>query len=405
LTWLLRSLESHFADSPSLEGLTFFLFHSIDLSEGKRPSAENLDLMVRVSLLIWKQIKSTEARVTTDFKKEEWANRAINHPAGRIAEFWLKCCDLQRRESGGLVPGFPDWLKEPLADMVGGVDFASQLGRVTLGLHFPFVYHVDPAWAAAQLFPKFRFSVVCEEAFLMWEPHASYGELSRELILLMQPIYREAFTHFHDVESRLQTGFFRHIAGMVYSCLFDVNEGNWFSDFLTGLTDDEKANWARQVEWGLRGAPEARRAQIWQRWMKNYWKDRVHGRPCPLLPKEAEEMLEWAFVVGAAFPEAVEFVVRSPRVQQRLGVVLHNLEKHEAPEKYPEAVLRLLDWLLEDRGSHWMVPKDIEAVLFRLPKKKTFLPALNSICQRLTSLAYPDAADLNRRIQEHFVEK
>ena len=311
------------------------------------------------------QIKSTEARVTTDFKKEDWAKRAINHPAGRIAEFWLKCCDLQRRESGGLVPGFPDWLKEPLADMVGGVDLASQLGRVTLGLHFPFVYHVDPAWAAAQVFPKFRFSVVGEEAFLMWEPHASYGELSRELILLMQPIYREAFTHFHNVESRLQTGFFRHIAGMVYSCLFDVNEGNWFWDFLTGLTDDEKANWARQVEWGLRGAPEARRSQIWQRWMKNYWKDRLHGRPCRLLPKEAEEMLGWAFVVGAAFPEAVEFVVRSPHVQQRLGIVLHNLEKHEAPEKYPEAVLRLLDWLLEDRGSHWMVSKDIEAVLFR----------------------------------------
>lgn len=404
LTWLLRSLESHFADSPSLKGLTFFLFHGIDLYEGKRPSAENLDLMVRVSLLIWKQIKSTEARVTTDFKKEEWAKRAINHPAGRIAEFWLKCCDLQRRESGGLVPGFPDWLKEPLADMVGGVDFASQLGRVTLGLHFPFVYHVDPAWAAAQLFPKFRFSVVGEEAFLMWEPHASYGELSRELILLMSPIYREAFTYFHDLESQSQTGFFRHIASMVYSCLFDVNEGNWLWDFLTGLNDDQKANWARQVEWGLRRAPEERRAQIWQGWMKNYWEDRLLGRPCRLLPKEAEEMLEWAFVVGAAFPEAVEFVVRSPRVRQRLGIVLHNLEKHEAPEKYPEAVLRLLDWLLGDRDSHWMVSKDIELALFRLPKKKTFLPTLNSICQHLTSLAYPGATDLNLRIQEHFVE-
>jgi hypothetical protein len=221
----------------------------------------------------------------------------------------------------------------------------------------------------------------------------------------MPPIYREAFPHFHDVESRLQTGFFRHIAGMVYSCLFDVNDGNWFRDFLTGLTDDEKANWARQVESGLRGAPDERKVLLWQRWMKGYWENRIHGRPCPLVPKEAEKMLEWAFVVGGAFPEAVALVIRGPRIQQRLGIVLHILEKHEAPEKYPEAVLRLLDWLLGDPGSHWMVSKNIEPLLFRIPKKKTFLPLLNSICQHLTSLAYAGAADLKRRIENEFVEE
>lgn len=405
LTWLLKTLEIHFADSPSLQGLTFFLFHSIDLSEGKRPSVENLELMIRVSLLIWKQIKGAEAAVTKDFKKEEWANRAINHPAGRIVEFWLKCCDLQRRESEGQIPSFPDWVKGPLADMVEGADFASQIGRVTLGLHLRFVYHVDPAWVAAQLFPKFQFSKVGEQAFLMWEPHAGYGELSRDLIILMPPIYREAFPHFLDVDGHMRTGFFRHIAGIVYSCLIDVNEGNWFRDFLTGLNDDQKAHWARQMEGALRGASEARRAQVWQRWMKNYWEDRVHGRPCQLLSKEAEEMLEWAFVVGRAFPEAVDLVVRGPRIEQKLGIVLHILEKHEAPEKYSESVLRLLDWLLEDRGSQWMVSRDIEPVLFRLSKRKAYLPLLNSICQHLASLAYPGASDLKHRIEQQFTEE
>lgn len=116
-------------------------------------------------------------------------------------------------------------------------------------------------------------------------------------------------------------------------------------------------------------------------------------------------MLEWAFVVGAAFPEAVEFAVRGPRIQQRLGIVFHILEKHEAPEKYPEAVLRLLAWLLEEPDSRWMVSKDIESVLFRLPKKKAFLPVLNSICQHLASLAYLGAADLKRRIESEFTEE
>ena len=116
-------------------------------------------------------------------------------------------------------------------------------------------------------------------------------------------------------------------------------------------------------------------------------------------------MLEWAFVVGDAFPEAVALIVRGPRIEQSLGTVVHILEKHEAPEKYPDAVLRLLDWLLEDRSSQWMVTTDIEPVLFRLPKKKAFLPWLNSICQHLASLAYPRAAELKRRIEETFTEE
>ena len=116
-------------------------------------------------------------------------------------------------------------------------------------------------------------------------------------------------------------------------------------------------------------------------------------------------MLEWAFVVGQAFPEAVDLVVRGPHIQQKLGIVLHILEKHEAPEKYSESVLRLLDWLLEDRGSQWMVSRDIEPVLFRLSKKKAYLPLLNSICQHLVSLAYPGASDLKHRIEQQFTEE
>jgi hypothetical protein len=408
VTWLLKSMESHFADSTSLQGLDFFLFQSIDLSEGKRPSPENLGLMFRISLLIWKQIKVTEEAVREGFKTEEWVGRAINHPAGRIAEFWLKYCDLQRKESATQILGFPEWFKGPLADMVEGADFASQLGRVTLGQYLRFVYHVDPVWTATQLFPKFQFSKVGEEAFLLWEPHARYGDLSRDLVLVMRPIYHEAFPYFQDVEGDLQTGFFRHIAGIVYSCLTDVNEENWLSDFLTGLNEDERANWARQVEMGLRGAPDDRKALLWEKWMKNYWENRLHGKPCPLLSKEAEKMLEWAFVVGQAFPEAVKLVVRGPRIKQKIGVLLHillerhGIPQHEAPEKYPEPLLWLLDWFLEDRSNHGMVSNNIEQVLFRLPKKKAFLPLLNSICQHLASLAYPRAAELKRQIEQEF---
>jgi hypothetical protein len=118
----------------------------------------------------------------------------------------------------------------------------------------------------------------------------------------------------------------------------------------------------------LRRAPEEQKAQIWTKWMRIYWDDRVNGRPCELLPKEAEEMLEWAFVVGDAFPGAVDLILRGPKITGQFGTVCYILQKHEAPEKHPEVVLRLLDWLLQDRTTQYRISNDIEKVIFRLPK-------------------------------------
>ncbi len=404
LTWLLQAVEGHLVDTSSLHDLTTFLFLGVDVFDEKRHSPENLDLMIRVSLLIWERMKGEEARVTDGFKNEEWTYLAINHPAGVVAKFWLTCCESNRQNLGPQVSGFPDWLTDPFADMITGADLASQLGRVTLGLHVRLICQVNPAWAAAQLFPKFQFSKVGEEAFLMWEPHASVDALSREVIFLMKPIYREAFQHFHDADNRLQTGFYRQIANMVGSGLFDVNEDNWFRDFLTTLSNEERANWARQLELVLRGVPDEGRAQIWKRWINGYWDDRLHGRPCPLAAEEAGAMLDWAFLVGAAFPEAVALAVRGPRIQRGLGKVIHMLKKHEAPEIFPDAVLQLLDWLLKDIGGQSMTFEDIKLVLFRLPKRREFLPRLNSICQHLVSLGCTNAPELKLRIDETFTE-
>ena len=113
-------------------------------------------------------------------------------------------------------------------------------------------------------------------------------------------------------------------------------------------------------------------------------------------------MLEWAFVLGQSFPEAVDLLVKGPRIEKRVGNALHTLEKHEAPDRHPESVLRLLDWLLEERGNQWVDSVKIETVLFRLPRRKEFLPLLNSICQRLASSGYTGAAALKRRIEGEF---
>jgi hypothetical protein len=311
------------------------------------------------------------------------------------------------RKAGGQSVAIPDWLKSSLADIISGKSLAAQLGMAILGERTAFLLFLDPGWVRKDLFPRFRFAEVGETAFLLWEPHVCYGRLSRDLILEMPPIYREAFAHFRNVRQDLFIGFLKHIGAIVYSGLFDVNIGGWFMEFLLGLNDGQRTKWASQMGFMLDGAPPERKTEIWQRWMKPYWQERLQGRPCALSEKEAEEMVRWTLEMTPVFPEAVDMLIHGPAINGGLkfGSAVHVLERNEMVVDHPEAVLQLLNWLLEQGDEPRMIYNDVEKLLFRLPKKKSLLGLLNKICQRLMSLGYGGAENLKGRIEQDFHEE
>lgn len=140
--------------------------------------------------------------------------------------------------------------------------------------------------------------------------------------------------------------------------------------------------------------------------MQPYWQERLRGRPCALSEKEAEELVDWTLAMTPVFSEAVEMLIQGPaiRVGRKIGTAIYVLKKNDTPHVHPEAVLRLLNWLLEQKDEPWMVYNDIEALIFRLPKRKQFLEMLNNICQKLTSLGYGGADNLKKRIENDFCE-
>jgi hypothetical protein len=407
LNWLLQVLNAHFAHSTSLQGLSQFLFIQVDLSEGKEPSEENLELMIQLSLHIWKQVIASEPAKTEKFEETEWLDAAINQTAGHIVDFWMKLCGRIVRKAGGQSTGFPEWLKQPLTEMIAGKSLAAQLGMAMLGERLAFVQFLNPGWVRTELFPRLRFTETGEAAFLLWEPHVCHGKLSRDLILEMPPIYRQAFGRFQTVRHKLLIGFLRHIGVIVYSGLFDVTTDGWFAEFLLGLNDVHRAEWANQMGFMLEGAPPDRKAQIWQRWMKSYWQERLRGRPCSLSGKEVEEMVDWTVAMSPVFNEAVEMLIQSPSINggRKLGTAIHLLEQNDTPVAHPEAFLKLMKWLLEQGDEQWMVSNDIEKVIFRLPKKKSLLGLLNAVCQKLASLGYRGAESLKQRVEREFIEE
>lgn len=402
LTWLLDVLDKHFATSPQLQGLTFFIFNGVEFSDQKAPPDETLQRIIKISVHIWQQIRVVDAKKTDEFEKTEWTNHAINHPAGHIAEFWLKCWSFLRAKSGDSYSGWPEWMRGPLDDIGAGASYAAQLGRVIFGNQMPFVHTVDPAWTRGMLFPKFIFSLVGEEAFLLWEPHLKHGRLSRDLIIEMLPLYRQAFPRFRNVQNDLAVHLYKHVAIILYSCLVDVTQDGWLNDFLTGLTEEQRAKWASQMEFVLRDFPSDRKQIIWDKWMRDYWQGRLHGKPCKLATKEASEMVEWAIALEPTFAAAVGFVVQGPSVENRIGTVLFQLERGALLQTQPEAVIRLLTWLLINCHEDWPPGEEVRKMIMQLPKKKSFLQDLAIICERLASLGYTKSLDLKAEILREF---
>jgi hypothetical protein len=134
------------------------------------------------------------------------------------------------------------------------------------------------SYSRRKLFPKFDFSIVGDEAFILWEPHLKYGRLSRDLIIEMMSLYRHAFSRFHDVEGDLVLGLYRHVAVIIYSCLVNVDQDGWLREFLLGLSEEQRGLWASQMEFVLRDYPGDRKQVIWDKWLKDYWQGRPHGK-------------------------------------------------------------------------------------------------------------------------------
>ena len=160
--------------------------------------------------------------------------------------------------------------------------------------------------------------------------------------------------------------------------------------------------WANQMEFVLRNFPSDRKQVIWDKWMKDYWEGRLHGKPCKLGSKEAGELLECALSLEPVFPSAVDLVLQGPSVSNRIDSVLFLLERGQLIQSHPAAVIRLLKWLLSNCQEDWLYGDEITKAIMQLPRHKSFIANLMVICEQLVRLGYTKGIELKAEIRQTF---
>ncbi len=289
--------------------------------------------------------------------------RALNHPAGKLAEAALSRAGKYELEANA---GFPDSVRDYF-DAIAQ-DASGRLGRIMLATRLHYLFFVDPDWTTRRLLPHFRLAGSLEAkdmwAAFAWSPTAgpnllaalkdeflqvlqlydSLGRAEANLIGLFLSVCLDAPGRLTDKEIQ------NVMEKLPEKALIAILEK--LSDRLSGTSKDRTTAWRKKLH----------------PWLEEFWPQSGARNTCDT----SEAMLRMLGQTGDAFPEAVAWAIDNIQPLKERG--LHELETNDNVTKYPAVILRLLKRLVGPDLPAW--EKDVLSGI--LNKVETILPEVTA---------------------------
>jgi len=300
-----------------------------------------------------------------DSTSKDWLGLAINRPGGKIAEFWLQyLVDLRKHASEDWV-GLPAPVKDLFRQVIKSSSDEGKLARVVLVSQLHYLFSLDRDFSNQFFSPLLDWSRDHETACQSWQGFLGWGRWTSSFLNQILPFYHRTLEHLGEFEEMTQGSFVQHIASIaVYGVAQPwtisevtgdgVNQPEpWLPKYLLGFTPSNRRKFAETLRRILKAMSPAASAELWKRWLKQYWLDRINCVPVALDSDEVNNMVSWPLYLRQYFPEAVALLGRSPKFTS----VRVNLERDipvEYKSLYTEATGKYLNLLLGSmgRGDH-----------------------------------------------------
>jgi hypothetical protein len=88
-----------------------------------------------------------------DPEVDDWLGRAINHPAGRLAQFWVRAVAGDWRDAGESWSGLSSGTREQLEVLLAGDEERTALAEVVFASHLGFFFAADRDWCEERVLP------------------------------------------------------------------------------------------------------------------------------------------------------------------------------------------------------------------------------------------------------------
>ena len=288
-----------------------------------------------------------------------WFNQSANYPVWGLVNFWISSIWLWRRHQDPAPTALSQGYHRPLMQIIKDTSSIGGLGKSILAGQLRYLMGVDEEWTRKHFLPLFEVDSTDFQA--VWDGFVTVGRLSPPVAEAMKGRFLEAVTRISTDLFNQRRGFVKCYTAMVVYVVEDDLD-TWIQElFKYGSEQSQPANcestflrddnstipeiFTWQVGKYLQHMNDSESQELWQRWLKDYWQNRIHGKPAPLTAKEAEFMLEWLPELNTAFPEAVDLAIQMPRPSLQHTRILARLETDKTWEKHPEAVAKLLIFL------------------------------------------------------------
>ena len=330
---------------------------SLVQNRGKSYALNLLSQVNRIAITLWQELD----RKGIDDQQDDWLRRAHDHPAGRLTEFWLYGLSVWRNAQDPMPDALNDEFRAAFSMIVKDPTLPGKLGRSALVSEFAFLLAADRAWTIENLLPLF------DSAGDDWElgrEGLARVALYPAVAELLERAFLEA-VEWSSSQGEYVRGQF--IQRYIHMIAYFVEEpfSTWIPKlFNDGGEDIGKVFTSSLNENYLRKMDEATQREWWQRWLKDYWENRLEGVPNALTPKEVAQMLHWPAKLTAVFPEAVALATKMGQTTSDYGNLLYSLEKSNLVERFPnELVCFLLHLDKIGVNEYWWESKDLFKIL------------------------------------------
>ncbi|MXY39709.1 MAG: hypothetical protein F4Y62_07920 [Rhodospirillaceae bacterium] len=261
---------------------------------------------------------------------------ALNHPAGKLAEAALARLRKYEPELGARLPG----AVREYFDAIGE-DMDGQLGRVMLAMRLHYLFALDPDWATQHLIARLD-PGRSQEAAKLWSAYGWSPSVGPDLLRAFKEPFLEMLRSEGPEHRRL--GNLRSLFMTV--CLEAPDEVT--EQEIHGVVEALPEKGLKTVLGSLKRrftgeAPE--RERIWQEkvhpWLRDYWPQAAVRNTAGT----SDAILELLAACGEAFAQAAEWSLEHLRPLEGRG--LYRLNENGHAEQYPEAMLRLLDRVVD----------------------------------------------------------
>jgi SIR2-like domain/Domain of unknown function (DUF4020) len=364
------------------------------------------DIAQQLSVRVWNRCDESEETPSGDI--DDYYIKATNHPAGKITLFWLRLIARQREHLGQKWTGLLPEIAECLDKVCLGSSWAAQLSRVILVSQLIFLFGADEVWTRSTVLPLLSWQEDKLRARQAWHAFLHQTHWNDALFPNLLPLFEQAFSHTDDIRNKGLRSRFSEV--LAYIALYETDEATnpidqgWLKHFVKTVPSQDRRNWAFHIANHLKIKKLSAEAVVeaWNRWMREYWQQRVRGIPRPLDDNEYAEMLKWlvplekVILVQEILP-LIENDTQSHTMASFWYTFLDVRPRPENMEEWSKLILYLLKHSTSTEFSNFCCNK-MDSLITYLKQEPKTIETLRQVCDELGRLGCSNAGELRQSL-------